>query len=90
MDFKTELAKDQEIVNSELKKYLRKQDCKERILNEAMEYSLMAGGKRLRPILVLETFKLFNENLEKIIGNPAIITRKIDPTIVSLPITLEI
>lgn len=66
MDFKTELAKDQEIVNSELKKYLRKQDCKERILNEAMEYSLMAGGKRLRPILVLETFKLFNENLEKI------------------------
>ena len=66
MDFKTELAKDQEIVNSELKKYLRKQDCKERILNEAMEYSVMAGGKRLRPILVLETFKLFNENLEKI------------------------
>ena len=66
MDFKTELAKDQEIVNSELKKYLRKQDCKERILNEAMEYSLMAGGKRLRPILVLETFKLFNENFEKI------------------------
>ena len=66
MDFKTELAKDQEIVNSELKKYLRKQDCKERILNEAMEYSLMAGGKRLRPILVLETFKLFNEDLEKI------------------------
>ncbi len=66
MDFKTELAKDQEIVNSELKKYLRKQNCKERILNEAMEYSLMAGGKRLRPILVLETFKLFNENLEKI------------------------
>ena len=66
MDFKTELAKDQEIVNSELKKYLRKQDCKERILNEAMEYSLMAGGKRLRPILVLETFKLFNKDLEKI------------------------
>lgn len=66
MDFKTELARCQEIVNSELEKYLRKQDCKERILNEAMEYSLMAGGKRLRPILVLETFKLFSENLEKI------------------------
>ena len=64
MNFKTELAKDQEIVNNELKKYLRKQDCKERILNEAMEYSLMAGGKRLRPTLVLSTYKLFKENLE--------------------------
>ena len=65
MDFKTELAKDQEIVNSELKKYLRKQDCKERILNEAMEYSLMAGGKRLRPILVLATYELFRDSYEE-------------------------
>ena len=28
-----------------------------------MEYSLMAGGKRLRPILVLSTFKLFDEQI---------------------------
>ena len=26
---------------------------------EAMEYSLMAGGKRLRPMLMLESFRLF-------------------------------
>lgn len=45
MDFKTELKKYQEQVNNELEKYLRKQDCPERILNNAMEYSLMAGGK---------------------------------------------
>ena len=65
MDFKNELSKYQEQVNTELEKYLRKQDCPERILNSAMEYSLMAGGKRLRPILVLSTYKLFNENLKE-------------------------
>ena len=64
MDFKTKLKKYQEQVNNELEKYLRKQDCPERILNNAMEYSLMAGGKRLRPTLVLSTYKLFKENLE--------------------------
>ena len=65
MDFKNELSKYQEQVNTEFEKYLRKQDCPERILNSAMEYSLMAGGKRLRPTLVLSTYKLFNENLKE-------------------------
>ncbi len=65
MDFKNELSKYQEQINTELEKYLRKQDCPERILNSAMEYSLMAGGKRLRPTLVLSTYKLFKENLEE-------------------------
>lgn len=65
MDFKIELKKYQEQVNNELEKYLRKQDCPERILNNAMEYSLMAGGKRLRPILVLATYQLFKEDIEE-------------------------
>ena len=26
---------------------------------EAMDYSVMAGGKRLRPMLILETYRLF-------------------------------
>ena len=67
MDFKTELKKYQEQINSELEKYLRKQDCPERILNASMEYSLMAGGKRLRPTLVLSTYKLFKENIEEVL-----------------------
>lgn len=64
MDFKEELKKYQNIVNKELEKYLRKQICPEKMLNESMEYSLMAGGKRLRPILVLATYELFNDNFE--------------------------
>lgn len=66
MEFKTELENYQKIINKELEKYLRKEECPERILNESMEYSLMAGGKRLRPILVLETYKLFKEDYEKV------------------------
>ena len=65
MDFKEQLKEYQEIVNKELEKYLRKNECPEKVLNDSMEYSLMAGGKRLRPILVLATYKLFNEDIEK-------------------------
>ena len=62
MEFKAELKKYQDIVNKELDKYLRKQECPEKMLNESMEYSLMAGGKRLRPILVLATYRLFKQD----------------------------
>lgn len=62
MDFKTELKKYQNQIEEELEKYVRKQSCPERILNNSMEYSLMAGGKRLRPILILATYKLFKDD----------------------------
>ena len=65
MDFRENLKKYQKIVNNELEKYLRKQECPEKILNNSMEYSLMAGGKRLRPILVMATYELFKNDVEK-------------------------
>ena len=61
MDFKEELQSYQKIVNDELQKYLRKENGLEEVLHQSMEYSLMAGGKRLRPILVLATYKLLND-----------------------------
>ena len=67
MDFKEELKKYQNIVNNELEKFVRKENCPEEVLNSAMEYSLMAGGKRLRPILAIATYQLFNKNYEKVI-----------------------
>ena len=63
MDFKTELKKYQEQIETELQKYVKKEACPERILNNSMEYSLLAGGKRLRPVLVLTTYQLFKEDL---------------------------
>lgn len=62
INFKQELSKYQKKVNEELEKYLRKQDCPEKVLNQAMEYSLMAGGKRLRPILMLDVYKIFKQD----------------------------
>lgn len=60
MDFKNELKSYQLIINNELQKYIKKEPCLEQVLHESMEYSLMAGGKRLRPILVLATYSLLN------------------------------
>ena len=65
MEFKENLKKYQNIINEELEKYLRKENCPEKTLNDSMEYSLMAGGKRLRPILVLATYELFRESYEE-------------------------
>ena len=65
MDFSENLKKYQKIINNELEKYLRRQECPEKVLNDSMEYSLMAGGKRLRPILVIATYELFKNDIEK-------------------------
>ena len=65
MNFKKELEEYKSEVNSELEKYLKKEDCYERKLNESVEYSLMAGGKRIRPILAIATYKLFREDYKK-------------------------
>lgn len=67
MEFKVQLKKYQEQVNNELEKYLRKKDVPEKVLNNSMEYSLMAGGKRLRPILVIATYEIFGKNINKCI-----------------------
>lgn len=64
MDFKEELKKYQQQINQGLEKYIRKQKCPEEILNQSMEYSLMAGGKRLRPTLTLATYHLFKSDIE--------------------------
>lgn len=65
MKFKEQLKKYQEQINTELEKYLRKQEVPEKILNNSMEYSLMAGGKRIRPILVIATYEIFKKDTEK-------------------------
>ena len=65
MDFKEKLKSYQEYINKNLEKTLKKHNCQEKILNESIEYSLMAGGKRLRPILVIATYEIFKNDIEK-------------------------
>ena len=66
MNFKDELIKYAGIVNTELEKILIKDDVIEKKLNDSIEYSLMAGGKRLRPVLMIATYKLFKDDIEKV------------------------
>ena len=65
MNFKERLYQYQQYVNTNLEANLRKNDCLEKQLNASMEYSLMAGGKRLRPILVISTYEIFKKDIEK-------------------------
>ncbi len=66
MQFKEELKNYMNIVNSELEKYIRKEDCPEEKLNSSMEYSLISSAKRLRPILMISSYKLFKEDYEEV------------------------
>lgn len=59
MNFKEELEKRKSELEEILEKYLPVEEgfCKE--LAQAMNYSMRAGGKRLRPLLMAETYKMF-------------------------------
>ena len=65
MEFKQKLLEYQEIINKELEKNIVRQECLEKTLNSSVEYSLLAGGKRLRPILILASYELFKNDIEK-------------------------
>lgn len=65
MSFKEELKQYQDLIENELKKYIKDGECPETILNDSVEYSLLAGGKRIRPILVLATYKILKQDFEE-------------------------
>lgn len=65
MDFKEKLKQYQELINRELEKHIETKKCPEEMLNRSMEYSLMAGGKRIRPILVIATYQIFKEDIQE-------------------------
>ncbi|HJA67511.1 MAG TPA: polyprenyl synthetase family protein [Candidatus Mediterraneibacter cottocaccae] len=59
MSFNEEYKQRTEYIEEVLKKYLPEKEGYQSVIMDAMEYSLMAGGKRIRPILMLETYRLF-------------------------------
>ena len=60
MTFEQELAMKQEEVEEIIERFLPAEEGLHKAIFSAMNYSVRAGGKRLRPILVLETFRLFD------------------------------
>ncbi len=57
--FMEELQQKVEHINNVLEKFLPAEEGQQRIIFEAMNYSVRAGGKRLRPILMEETYHMF-------------------------------
>lgn len=66
MDFKEEVKRRVSGVEAVLMKYLPKQSGYQRTVLEAMHYSVCSGGKRLRPLLMQETYRMFGGNGEVI------------------------
>ena len=64
MDFKSVLKDKKTYVESNLQSYIPDMNAYQRTLFESMKYSLDAGGKRLRPILLMESAALFNSDIE--------------------------
>lgn len=59
MDFSKELEEKVTSINERIYAYLPKEEGYQKTIFEAMRYSVLAGGKRLRPMLMEETYKLF-------------------------------
>ena len=66
MYFKTEMSELIAQIEQIIKKYLPKEEGYQKTIMEAMNYSVLAGGKRLRPRLMQETYRLFGGRSEVI------------------------
>lgn len=59
MNFNEERAVQLELIEQILKGYLPEKEGYQKEIMEAMEYSLLAGGKRIRPMLMQEVYRMF-------------------------------
>ena len=59
MNFQEELTKKTKEIEAVIREYLPVEEGFSRTMAQAMNYSMLAGGKRLRPMLMQETFRLF-------------------------------
>ncbi|MCC5909934.1 MAG: polyprenyl synthetase family protein [Clostridiaceae bacterium] len=67
MDWRLRLDEYINIINKEIEQYISSKGDKNKTLIEAMEYSLKAGGKRLRPVLALASYDIFNDHVANIL-----------------------
>jgi len=61
------------IIDRALDKYVNLESKYERVIYESMRYSLFSGGKRLRPIIAIKTFDMFDDRKEKVLPYAATI-----------------
>ena len=59
MNFNEQMTEKVAIIEEILKAYMPKEEGPQKLIMEAMNYSVTVGGKRLRPMLMQETYRLF-------------------------------
>ena len=64
-DFESRLKDYCLLVDSELEKILGRTNCEQQVLFDAMKYSVGAGGKRIRPVLLLEFCRVCGGDIKK-------------------------
>lgn len=64
-NFENQLKDRTEYVQNIIYKYCPKEEGLQKVIIEAMNYSLRSGGKRLRPMFILETLRLFGGDEEE-------------------------
>lgn len=65
MDLKKELSERQDYINTVLSNFLPDEEGLQETVIKALNYSINVGGKRLRPILMLESYRLFMKKYSK-------------------------
>lgn len=65
MEFEQQRRQKTEEINAFLTTFYPEETGNERILTEAMRYSVAVGGKRLRPLLLLESCRMFGGAMEE-------------------------
>ena len=68
MTLKETIATNKKFIDTILADCMTIGSSREQIIYDAMGYSLMAGGKRLRPMILMEVHKLFSDDLVPIYG----------------------
>lgn len=62
MSFKETLVTKKKQIEEMMEAYLPKEEGFAKELAQAMNYSMQAGGKRIRPMLMIETYRMFGGN----------------------------
>jgi geranylgeranyl diphosphate synthase type II len=65
MEFKSWFKEKVRIVDEYLEKVIEEKENPQKIIYEAMNYSLLSGGKRLRPLLLMGSYELFKDDLKE-------------------------
>jgi geranylgeranyl diphosphate synthase, type II len=58
---------DHRLVDAQLERLLPPENARPSLIHQAMRYSVFAGGKRVRPILCIESFRIFSNEIAPVL-----------------------